>query len=350
MFTEPDIIFDYIYPRIKGNIIRSPELNKLYNFFKKVEVIQYEELSESFSEEKFSSQYELLYTSETIKKKIKEYNLKYSYQLRFNNSLIDINIFTSEKITNDIFISELKRYIQFILSIHPVDVNITINYHLSPDKKYMKNKIPTTNDVNSGSCTITNEGSIINIWRKEEILKVTLHEIFHALEHGDYRDNQYIIDYFKDKYNITSTKLNTHEAYTEIWANLINCFLISQKYNKGNKNIFNKLVTIEKYFSIFQAQKIMYHSLDKIINIDKHTNVTSYFLIRAELYQELNKFLKFCRLRNKNYIEIKDTQKWLTFLESKKKIKKNNIIFNKGHRNYLFKNLRMTILELNVLN
>ena len=79
MFTEPDIIFDYIYPRIKGNIIRSPELNKLYNFFKKVEIIQYEELSESFSEEKFSSQYELLYTSETIKKKIKEYNLKYSY-------------------------------------------------------------------------------------------------------------------------------------------------------------------------------------------------------------------------------------------------------------------------------
>tara|TARA_Y100001936_G_C15810062_1_gene526120 strand:- start:538 stop:726 length:189 start_codon:yes stop_codon:yes gene_type:complete len=61
-------------------------------------------------------------------------------------------------------------------------------------------------------------------------------------------------------------------------------------------------------------------------------------------------FLKFCRLRNKNYIEIKDTQKWLNFLESKKKIKKNNIVFTKGNRHYLFKNLRMTILELNVLN
>ena len=92
----------------------------------------------------------------------------------------------------------------------------------------------------------------------------------------------------------------------------------------------------------------MFYSLKDNINLDKETNVTAYFLIRAELYQRLNAFLKFCRLENENYVKIKNTGKWLVFLKSKNKIRKNNIF--KGKDGYLFKNLRMTILELNLLH
>ena len=53
MFTKKGIIYDYIYPKIKGNIIKSPELNKLYDFFNNVDPLPFEEISISFSQEKF---------------------------------------------------------------------------------------------------------------------------------------------------------------------------------------------------------------------------------------------------------------------------------------------------------
>ena len=116
------------------------------------------------------------------------------------------------------------------------------------------------------------------------------------------------------------------------------------------KKVFSKLVSVEKYFSIFQAQKVMYNtSTIKNVELDKYTNVTAYFLIRAELYQRLNEFLKFCRVENGDYIKLKNTNKWLVFLNSEKKVKRNDIIF-KNHNGYLYKNLRMSILELNLLH
>jgi len=349
MFTKKGIIYDYIYPKIKGNIIKSPELNKLYDFFSNVDPLPFEEISISFSQEKFKADYSLSYTSENIKKKIEKYNMKYSFILKFNNYTINVNIFSDNKVLNSNFLYELKKYIQFTVSIYNFNTNITINYHLSDEKKMIKKGILTKNEVNSGSCMVTSDHSVINIWRKEEILKLTVHELFHALKNDCYSDNDKIIKHFTSKYNISSTKINTHEAYTEIWANLINCFLISQKYKDNQKKRFREFVTIEKFHSIFQAQKVLFYSLAKEgINNDKNTNVTSYFLIRAELYERLNAFLKFCRLNNGNYVKIKNTDKWLVFLESKNKIKRNTIF--KGEGGYLFKNLRMTILELNLLN
>ena len=347
MFTKKGIIYDYIYPKIKDNVIKSPELNKLYDFFNNVDILQFEEISTSFSSEKFKANYELSYTSENIKQKIEKYNTNYSFILKFNTYIITVNIFSDNEILNTIFIHELKKYIQFTLSIYPVKTNITINYHLSDEKKMIKKGILTKNEVNSGSCMITSDNSVINIWRKEEILKVTVHELFHALRNDCYNDTEKIIQHFTSKYNISSTKINTHEAYTEIWANLINCFLISQKYNEKNKKVFTELVTIEKFYSIFQAQKVLSNTTVGLNN-DKNTNVTAYFFIRAELYQRLNAFLKFCRMENGSYVRIKNTDKWLVFLESKNKIKRNKIF--KGSNDYLFKNLRMTILELNLLN
>ena len=347
MFTHPDIIYDYIYPKIKGKIINSQELNALYNFFSDVKVLPYEEIERSFSSETFSSDYELTYTSEKIKRQIKEFDMKYRFVLSFPNMKVDINIYTKERLTNLNFIDELYRYISFIVSINPIEKEITINYHLSNEKKFVKTGILTKNEINSGSCMYGSKNCVINIWRKEELLKVTLHELSHGLEHSQYNDPLDLIEHYNSKYNTSSKKINSHEAYTEIWANLINCFLISQKYKKP-KEEFKKLVTIEKFYSIFQAQKVLYNSHRTGIELDRNTNVTAYFLIRAELYQRLNSFLKFCRVNNENYVKLKNTNQWLVFLKSKIKVKKNGI-FNKQKNSYLFKNLRMTILELDVL-
>ena len=106
MFTQNtlDIIYDHIYPRIKGNILKSPELNKLYEFFCDVDLLSYDEIDSSFSEEKFRADYELEFASENIKNEIEKYNLKYSYTLQFDDIIVTINLFTDNRLTNGNFI------------------------------------------------------------------------------------------------------------------------------------------------------------------------------------------------------------------------------------------------------
>ena len=137
MFTpeEDSIIYDYIYPKIKGDILKSPELNKLYDFLCDIELLSYDEIDSSFSEEKFKADYELQFASENIKHEIENFHLKYSYTLRFDDIIVSINLFTDNRLTNSNFLYELKRYIQFILSVHPVKADITINYHLTDQEK-----------------------------------------------------------------------------------------------------------------------------------------------------------------------------------------------------------------------
>ena len=73
---------------------------------------------------------------------------------------------------------------------------------------------------------------------------------------------------------------------------------------------------------LFQAQKILTKTGPRKVNLDKNTNVTACFLIRAEIYQNLDNF-KFCRLKNENYVKIKNTSEWLVFLNIQKiKLKK----------------------------
>lgn len=349
MYTLHEIMFDYIYPKIKDNKNDTIEINKLYDFFNSIDLLQYEESDLSLKKEKFVSDHRLDFISEIIEKKIEENNTKYSFVLNFDGFRVCVNIFSKNAIMKTNFINELKKYIQFTLSINPVKTNVTINYNLTDEKKIikLKQKVPGKNEINSGSCKYYTDHSIINIWRKEELLKVTVHELFHALKHDNYTDNDDILQHYSEKYDITLKKLNTRESYTEIWANLINCFLVSQKCN-NSKKAFKGLVKIEKFHSLFQAQKILYNYYNNGVELDYHTNVTSYFIIRAELYSELHKFLKFCRTNNEKYVKLVNEDKWFLFLKSKNKIHPDDKKY-KNKKSYLFKNLRMSVVELNIL-
>ena len=97
MFTKKGIIYDYIYPKIQGDIIKSPELNKLYDFFKNNTILQYKDNPLSLSNELFTSDYELVYASENIRKKIQNYDIKYSFTMEFNHSLVSVNIYSEKK-------------------------------------------------------------------------------------------------------------------------------------------------------------------------------------------------------------------------------------------------------------
>ena len=47
----------------------------------------------------------------------------------------------------------------------------------------------------------------------------------------------YYKNYYKDKYGITSHQINTYEAYTELWALLLNTNINSEHKEIGNKQL-----------------------------------------------------------------------------------------------------------------
>ena len=97
-----------------------------------------------------------------------------------------------------------------------------------------------------------------------------------------------LLNIINKKYNLSCDHINTNEAYTEIWANLINCYLISKNRRKKSYNLFLILIELEKHFSLFSSRK-SYLSTNingkTPINVNKYTNVLSYFIIRCELFK-----------------------------------------------------------------
>ena len=203
-------------------------------------------------------------------------------------------------------------------------------------------------EINSGSC-LRGDTTVITIYRKEEVMKVVIHELIHAFQYDDFVDTPQIIKHYQKKYNISSQEINTNEAYTEIWANIINCYLISQKVKRSQYNLFLVLIALEKVFVEFQTNKVIFlTNLQKQkIDINKDTNVLSYFIIRNELYLRLNAFLKFCKTKNKDYIKLTQKEKWFEFIKKNKLVKGNNKRFNKIKKtDFLFTTMRMTLNEI----
>ena len=141
----------------------------------------------------------------------------------------------------------------------------------------------------------------INIWRKEEVLKVTIHECIHLLGYDNKNEDLIIKQHYKAKYNVISSSMNIFEAYTEIWAQLVNLYLISRKH-KNKKSTFAKYIEYEKNFSNYQAHKIfLFKNLgEKGCDLNKHTNILSYYIVKCELMNNLEKFLNYFEKNNAN--------------------------------------------------
>ena len=76
-------------------------------------------------------------------------------------------------------------------------------------------------------------------------------------------------------------------------AVLINLYLISRK--QKNKNHFAKYIDYEKYFSNYQAHKILlFKNLgEKGCDLNKHTNILPYYIL-SEIINNLEIFLDYC--------------------------------------------------------
>lgn len=317
-------------------------LNELYKFLENVKLLPYKLLKDENSSSFFNRIKENNFASQNIIEETKKLINVRNLSLIIGNLEIEVSINSKEKISNE-NVNIIVSYIRFICSLTKTHKKkIYLIYYLTDEKKILEgNNLLGIKEVNSGSCYSYESESRIEIWRKEELLKVTIHELIHGLCYDEYRDTPELIEYYRNKYNIISDKINSGEAYTEIWANIINCFLISQALPKNKLNCFKKMINLEKQFSGFQANKVL-HMIDKYPDINKETNVLAYFVIRAELYNNFKNFINFCKHQNKDYIKV-NGKKFISFL-----IDQNEILVKKKREKKLLKMYRLSANEYSI--
>jgi len=208
--------------------------------------------------------------------------------------------------------------------------------------------------------------SDIYLWRKEEIIKVCIHELIHSLQWDLRSSESAIFSIFKNKLNINK-KILLSEAYTEGWAEILNCYFCAQSIEKDPKEIFCRFIhyiELETIFSFWQVYKIISLTnsnksltLNSFLNItDKDTHVFPYYFITACILFNIADWSCLCSNICNNYINFissDNNNKLITnwfiqnisdpnFYLMCKKIKKQ---FNNENKK-IYNTMRMTLIEL----
>jgi len=245
-----------------------------------------------------------LFIDKKIKKTINTFNIYRSFKLYIDGDIIILNIVSNKEIKNK-FIYNIFDTIIFFRSIN-IDfpkINLTINLFLT---NYLK-KFPFHTsllgsfNVNTGFTNfISPTTREINLYRKEEINKVLIHEMIHAYNIDEY----YILNHeeyskkLSDLYNIKSVNgLRMYESYTETLAILI----YSNKISKDKGIALNKILDEEIKFSLSQIENILnYYNINNLSELKEKkkeliedSSIFSYYIIKGALLNNLNEFMVF---------------------------------------------------------
>jgi hypothetical protein len=234
------------------------------------------------------------FTSKNIKDIIIK-ELKYQYEIIFENNIIVY--YSKNKIVNkcpkiiiDMFtiIKTLKILFNRDDISHHQKI---IFYETLEKKKFPKKGTLGPNEINSGLTFVDlhKNGNII-LYRKEELLKVLIHELIHS----NLIDIEIILTKKSKEFNdffCVNYKILLNEAYTETFATIINIFYINIINNLSKKDLDNMFFNEMKY-STYICSKIMKYynisSVNDIIKLDnkcisifpQKTNVFSYYILK----------------------------------------------------------------------
>lgn len=196
--------------------------------------------------------------------------------------------------------------------------------YLTPFKKGLptNGSVIGKDHVNTAYTTSCVPKGTIVIYRNEEWLKVLIHETFHVLglDFSQF-SNTDITKEIKKLFPINSD-INLYEAYTETWAEILNCVVVSFYKTTTEKDYLSKLhycLNVESDFSIFQMLKVLnYMNLeykDLYSNSEKSelkrlhfykedSNIFSYYIITALLLFNADKFVSWCDVNNSNMLKF----------------------------------------------
>ncbi len=280
--------------KLSRGIYNLLKMNKIPDYFKRQMNIVSDEIYGEFG-------------STDVRENIENYiNAYEKYNIDFNGTNLNLKIYTRDGISEDELNKLIKRC--FILSLfedNPKQIHIefigTDNVKRLPPKT--SDKLLGPREINSGSTSfgIVNE---ISIWREEESKKLIIHELIHYLD-LDFRtmNNQIHLDF-----NIApNIEIRLYEAYTEVWANIINCFTCvfecCAKYDSpANFKKVKDCLMYERKFTCFQVAKILDHfgfsHISEFLQpyngdnkFKQTTSVFSYFFVKGILLFNLDKLI-----------------------------------------------------------
>ena len=372
--------YDYEITKIQNSLDITKPKNFNYNSFPQVIRDHIDELSLS----------EIAYNFSLFNRKIKVVFV-------VEDPNIELKINTYNKYVDSII---MWLYILNLYSSKQCANSLVIYFYFTSLEK----KLPVSNiyildekHINTAFTTTCPKDSEIVIFRHEEWFKVFIHETFHnfGLDFSDMNNDNchnYLLKIFK-----VNSLVNSYEAYTEFWAEIINALFCSfyslKNANKENDTIANQreflsnaefFINFERCYSFFQLIKILdfmglsYKDLylNKLENqllretlYKENTNVLAYYVIKTVMMNNYPSFLTWCDKNNLSLIAFKKTianqQKFCEFIEKNYKSasmlenidnselfleqlkkKKNNAVINSKMKHFLLTNLRMTICEL----
>ena len=277
---------------------------------------------------------DLYFLSEQIKSEI--YKLKYFSDCRVSlskNRSIPIKIYHSTESIVPL-LKVLCECIHMVESLTSDRKSFTMVYFLTDKKKRVSQQKPhvmTSNEINSG-CILFNNNTI-HIWRKEDILRVTIHELMHLY---NLELNKPLIErlelHYQKKYSI-SGPLIINEGYVDFWANIYHLYLLSRLYD--NEDVFIQGLFVEIAFSHYQAKKIMRLKKEPM---NQYTSPFSYYVFKAELFSLV--------------LQCKDIYTYLDKERFMKDALDNQVMIQSGSKpnlSIVSKTLKMNAIDIHIL-
>ena len=204
--------------------------------------------------------------------------------------------------------------------------SLRIVIYLLPDERVLPESPITVlgpSHVNGGVATACRADGEICIYRREECMKVFVHETFHAFGldtpgHSDAISESEMQQLFP----IPGLEISLEEVYAEWWARVINAALTCYAHTKGRGQgkgqenfliLFNFALNMERVFAIFQARKVLEHmglTIENLYATDsasaiarqllyrENTPVFSYYVMVALLMYDFEAFAKELKMKN----------------------------------------------------
>lgn len=285
-----------------NNIIKKTKIDAKNIFIKSIDI---KEISTYLDDNDF--------TSKNMQKYIVN-NLKYGYEITYlNNTII---YFTSKKFNA---IPKLIKHMMFIIVVLKKLFKREYSQKLIYFETNKKKEFPTKNNIKITTLSPDNvntavtfidlhkNGNII-LYRKEEAIKVLIHELIHS----NLIDEKLIFTNKNTEFTklfCTNYKILLNEAFTETMACIINIFII-HIINNFKTSELDKMFLNEFTYSNYICSKIKtYYKIDKLSHIIKQngedkecidyfpqqTNVFSYYFLKNILLKNhilLGKLLK----------------------------------------------------------
>lgn len=180
---------------------------------------------------------------------------------------------------------------------------IDITVVLSPFKKvFPQGEQPLTSfNINSGVTALLSdeEKSVVVIFRREEVIKVLIHELIHAMQIDIHSDND--THFLKRFFGFPSTHhFNVSETFTETYACLLNVAIASLLSRSSYKQ-FQERLAQEKEFIIMQGCRVLsklHFKLDangilqpNTNTYQETTNTIAYYILKAIVFSNINTFI-----------------------------------------------------------